>query len=95
MGKKTEIALAAICEALQEHSAEMARHDDRLDNLEKIVQSQAHDIARLEANMQHMRNRSIKSAIDRGVPTKVVAEAYGLSSGRITQIAPRKRPPVC
>lgn len=95
MGVKTETALAAIHDALQEQSAEMAQHGDRLDKLEKIVQSQARDIAALEADVHHLRNRAIQSAIDRGVPTKVVADAHGLSSGRISQIAPRKRPPLC
>lgn len=95
MGVKTKNALAAIHDALQEQSAELAQHDNRLDKLEKIVQSQARDIAALEADVLHLRNRAIQSAIDRGVPTKVVADAHGLSSGRISQIAPRKRSPLC
>ena len=95
MGKKTEHALAAIQEALAEQSSEINEHGSRLDKLEKIVQSQASDIAQLEQQVHHLRNRSIQSAIDRGVPTRVVAQAHGLSSGRISQIAPRKRPPVC
>ena len=95
MGKKTEHALAAIQEALAEQSSEINEHGSRLDKLEKIVQSQANDIAQLEQQVHHLRNRSIQSAIDRGVPTRVVAAAHGLTPGRISQIAPRKRPPVC
>ena len=95
MGKKTEHALAAIQDALEEQASEINEHGSRLDKLEKIVQAQASDIAQLEQQVHHLRNRSIQSAIDRGVPTRVVAQAHGLSSGRISQIAPRKRPPVC
>ena len=95
MGKKTEHALAAIQDALEEQASEINDHSSRLDKLEKIVQSQASDIAQLEQQVHHLRNRSIQSAIDRGVPTRVVAQAHGLSSGRISQIAPRKRPPAC
>jgi len=95
MGKKTEHALAAIQDALAEQATEINEHGSRLDKLEKIVQSQASDIAQLEQHVHNLRNRSIQSAIDRGVPTRVVAQAHGLSSGRISQIAPRKRPPLC
>lgn len=95
MGKKTEHALAAIHEALIEQVAEMKQYGGRLDRLEKIVESQARDIALMETNVQELRDNSIRSAIDRGVPSKVVAVAHGLSRGRISQIAPRKQPPLC
>lgn len=48
MGKKTEHALAAIQEALTEQASEINNHGSRLDQLEKIVRSQATDIASLE-----------------------------------------------
>ena len=95
MGKKTECALAAIKEALTEQAEEINLHDGRLDRLEKIVEAHARDIATMQADMKSMRNNSIRSAIDRGVPSKVVAVAHGLSPGRVTQIAPRKQPPLC
>lgn len=95
MGQKTRKALAAIHEALEEQTAELSQHGGRLDRLEKIVAAQAKDISDLEESLVALRNRSIQSAIDRGVPTKVVAQAHGLSSGRISQISPRKRPPHC
>lgn len=95
MGQKTTRALAAIQEAMTEQANEIAQHDSRINRLEKIVQSQAQDIARMEQNVQELRDRSIKAAIDRGVPTKVVAQAHGLTSGRVSQIAPRKNPPLC
>lgn len=92
MGKKTERALVAIQDALAEQAAEINEHGSRLDKLEKVVQSQATDIAALEQHVQNLRNRSIQLAIDRGVPTRVVAQAHGLTPGRISQLAPRKRP---
>lgn len=95
MGQKTQAALAAIKDALLEQSAELNQHSTRLDRLEKIVEAQAKEIASLEDNVTAMRNGSIRAAIDRGVPTKVVAQAHGLSPGRVSQIAPRKRPPLC
>lgn len=95
MGQKTTRALAAIQEAMTEQASEIAAHDSRISRLEKIVQAQAQDIATMEQSVQDLRNRSIKAAIDRGVPTKVVAQAHGLTSGRVSQIAPRKNPPLC
>ena len=95
MGEKTDLALSAIRDALEEQAAEISQQGSRLDRLEKVVQSQAKDIAQLEADVQNLRNRSIKAAIDRGVPTGIVAQAHNLSPGRISQIAPRKRPPTC
>lgn len=95
MGKKTEKALKAIHEAIKEQATELTEHETRLDALEKIVASQASDIARLEQGLMTLRNRSIQAAIDRGVPTKTVAQAHGLTSGRISQIAPRNSPPRC
>lgn len=91
MGKKTQKALGAIKEAIQEQANELAQHDQRLDKLESIVKSQAAEINALESQMVTIRNLAIKAAIDRGVPTKIVAQAHGLTPGRISQIAPRMR----
>lgn len=91
MGKKTQKALGAIKEAIQEQAEELAKHDQRLDKLESLVKSQAAEINALESQMVTIRNLAIRSAIDRGVPTKVVAQAHGLTPGRISQIAPRVR----
>lgn len=95
MGRKIEEALTAIQEALVEQSAEMAKQGNRLDKLETVVLAQARNIAELEADVKNLRDRAIQSAIDHGVPTKIVAQAHGLSRGRVSQIAPRKRPPLC
>jgi len=90
MGIATDAALVAIDAALREQKSELKQHDNRIDRLEKIVQAQARDIANLEGSVQKLRDQSIKSAVARGVPSKVVAQAHGLSAGRVTQIAPRK-----
>jgi hypothetical protein len=90
VGIKTEAALVAIQAALAEQDTELKQHGNRIDQLEKIVQAQACDIANLESGVQKLRDQSIKAAVARGVPSKVVAQAHGLSPGRVTQIAPRK-----
>ena len=95
MGKKTEAAFAAILDAIAEQSTELSSHDARLGRLEKIVEEQAREIAALETNVMAMRDGSIRAAIDRGVPTNVVAKAHGLTPGRVSQIAPRTRQPRC
>jgi chromosome segregation ATPase len=95
MGKRVDRALEAIKAALSEQAEEINQHDGRLDRLESVVEAQARDIATMQADMKSMRNISIRAAIDRGVQSKVVAAAHGLSRGRVTQIAPRKQPPLC
>ena len=89
MGKKTKKALAAIHEALDEQSEEIARHDSRINRLEKLVEAQARDIAAIERGAMELRNKSIKAAVGAGIPTNIVAKAHNVTSGRISQIAPR------
>ena len=96
MSEKTRKALSAIRDALDEHSTEISRTGNRVDKLEKIVEAQAREIAGLQAGVRELRNESIRTAIARGVATQVVADAHGLTSARISQIAPRKgRTPLC
>ncbi|RXJ10754.1 hypothetical protein [Lelliottia nimipressuralis] len=90
MGKQTRKALSAIQAALEEQASEIAQHDTRLDRLEKIVDTQAKEIAALERGVMEMRNQSIKAAVGGGIPTKIVAQAHNVTPGRISQIAPRK-----
>lgn len=95
MGQRMQQALSAIQGALEENSTEIQQHNERLGRLETIVTSQAHEIARLQDDVMNIRNGSIRAAIDRGVPTRIVAQAHGLTPGRVSQIAPRKQPPQC
>ena len=55
------------------------------------MEQQAKEINQLEEQMTNLRNQTIRSAIDRGVPSHIVAQAHGLSAGRISQIAPRRK----
>ena len=98
MGERVLEALRLVSEAIEEHEQELKEHEQelkgqgkRLDQLENIVSQQAEEINNLEEQIRNLRNQSIRSAIDRGVPSHIVAQAHGLSAGRISQIAPRRR----
>lgn len=56
----------------------------------KILEAQGQDIARLERQVKDLRNCAISAEVRAGVPSKAVAEKYGISAGRVTQIAPRR-----
>lgn len=86
MAKKNHIleAVKSIAAAQQELSATVAKHG-------KIIDSQGRDIAVLERKVMELRNNAIHAEISNGVPTKDVAEKYGVTSSRVSQIAPRKQ----
>lgn len=90
-GYETQMALRAIGEAISAHEKQIQQHDKRLENLEKIVQSQAEDVMDLQLRVRELRDQNIKLAVDNGIPSKKVAELHGISPARVTQIAPRKR----
>ena len=85
MSKKNHIlsALESIAQAHQELERIVSNHC-------KIIESQGRDIAALEQKVMGFRNSAIQAEIANGVPTKHVAEKYGVSSARVSQIAPRK-----
>lgn len=86
MGKATNHildALASIAKAQTDLANTVATHG-------KIIASQGADIANLEQKVMDLRNSAIKAEIANGAPTKSVAEKYGVSSARVSQIAPRK-----
>ena len=91
MSERILEAIRLITEETEEHGKELQNHDERLDTLEKIVEQQAKEINQLEEQMTNLRNQTIRAAIERGVPSNVVAQAHGLSAGRISQIAPRRK----
>ena len=90
-GYETQTALRAIGEALSAHEKQIQQHDRRLENLEKIVQSQAEEVMDLQLRVRELRDENIKLAVDNGMPSKKVAELHGISPARVAQIAPRKR----
>ena len=56
----------------------------------KIIKSQGEDIANLGKKVASLRNCAIKAEIANNIPTKDVATKYGITSARVSQIAPRK-----
>ncbi len=76
-------AIASIAQAHQELERTVSSHG-------KIIESQGKDIAALEKQVMGLRNSAIQAEIANGVPTKLVAEKYRVSSARVSQIAPRR-----
>lgn len=76
-------ALNSIAKAQQELVCRVDTHD-------KIIESQGQDIARLEQQVLALRNQAIQAEIASGERTDSVAQKYGVSSARVSQIAPRK-----
>lgn len=85
MSKKNHIlsAIDSIARAHQELASTVSTHG-------KIIESQGKDIAALEQKLMELRNSAIQAEVASGVPTKSVAEKYGVSSARVSQIAPRR-----
>jgi DNA-directed RNA polymerase specialized sigma subunit len=85
MAKKNHIleAVKSIAAAQLELTETVQKHG-------KIIESQGRDIAELEKKVMELRNNAIQAEIANGVPTKTVADKYGVTSSRVSQIAPRK-----
>ena len=87
MSKKTDHltnAMKSVIAAQQEMDAKVRGHS-------KILIQQGLAIAALEKQVVELRNCAISAEVRSGVPSKAVAEKYGLSAGRITQLAPRNQ----
>lgn len=76
-------ALESIAKAHEELAKTVATHG-------KIIESQGQDIAMLEQKVMELRNSAIQAEVANGVPSKTVADKYGVSSARVSQIAPRR-----
>lgn len=76
-------ALESIAQAHGELEKTVATHG-------KIIESQGRDIAVLEQKVMELRNSAIQAEVANGVPSKAVAQKYGVTSARISQIAPRR-----
>ena len=83
--KKNHIlsAIESIAQAHQELERTVSNHG-------KIIESQGKDIAALEQKVMELRNSAIQAEVANGIPTKNVAEKYGVSSALVSQIAPRR-----
>lgn len=87
--EKIMMALQLIGESQKELSAKVEKIDSRVKNLEKITDIQAVQINELQESVNGLRNSAIRGEIASGKRTKDVAEQFGLSPSRVTQIAPR------
>ncbi len=76
-------ALESIAQAHQDLEKTVSTHG-------KIIESQGRDIAILEQRVMELRNSAIQAEVASGVPSKQVAEKYGVTSSRVSQIAPRR-----
>jgi Mg2+ and Co2+ transporter CorA len=76
-------ALESIVKAQREIDERVTKHD-------KILESQGRDIASLERQVLELRNKAIQAEITNGQRTDDVAKKYGVTSARISQIAPRR-----
>jgi hypothetical protein len=72
-------------EAAQHETAQVVRGHSR------ILEQQGTAIASLERQIVELRNHAIRAEVRAGVASKEVAVKYGLSAGRIAQIAPRRQ----
>lgn len=79
MSKHLIKAMESIAKAQEELSQRVDRHD-------KIISSQGQQIAALEMQVMDYRNNAIRAEVDAGASKKDVADRYGLSRGRITQL---------
>ncbi len=79
-------ALASIAAAQAELKKDVEQHDTVIDSL-------GQHITQLEQKIAELRNSAIQAEVASGVPTKIVAVNYGLSSARVSQIAPRLAQP--
>mgnify|MGYP003419539061 FL=1 len=82
MGKEKKYISQAVA-ALAKAQAAMS---DRLDRHEKIIDSQAQEIAELSQQVLSIRNAAIKTDLDAGLSGREVAQKYQLSPGRVSQI---------
>lgn len=79
-----------LLDAIESIAKAQAELTERVDKHSKIIESQGQDIAALEKKVMDLRNCAIRAEIANDVPTKEVADRYGLTSARVSQIAPRK-----
>lgn len=84
MGKKSAETL--IAEAVVKLAQAQVQIRSDVNRHEKILAVQALQIDTLERNVMELRNAAISADLRLGTPNRQVAEKYGLSPGRISQI---------
>ncbi|HHB1216355.1 MULTISPECIES: hypothetical protein [Enterobacteriaceae] len=81
--------LKYVALAQKELASTVAVQGKKIDNHQKIIDSQGKDIAALEKQVIELRNAAIRAEIRSGERTDSVAQRYNLSPSRVSQIAPR------
>lgn len=101
-GTKTQKLLTQAQDLLRQAQEEMvhdiqhlkdaqAATDARLSRMEAKQDEAAAKINSLQQSLDEIRDSAIRGEIASGQKTKDVADKFGLSSARVSQIAPRRR----
>jgi len=80
--------MAKDIEALK---GKQALTDERLAKMEAKQDEAAEKIGKLQESLDEIRDSAIRGEVASGQKTKDVAHKFGLSSARVSQIAPRRR----
>ena len=80
-----------LLDAVRSIAAAQAQLENTVAAHAKILDNQGVEIAELERQVMRLRNAAIQAEVSAGAPTKFIAEKYGVSPGRVSQIAPRNR----
>lgn len=81
----------AMAEDIEDLKSKQTLTDERLANMEAKQDEAAEKITRLQQSLDEIRDSAIRGEVASGQKTKDVAEKFGLSSARVSQIAPRRR----
>lgn len=80
-----------LLDAVKSIAAAQAQLEQKVAAHTKILDNQGQEIADLERQVMSLRNAAIQAEVASGAPTKFVAVKYGISPGRVSQLAPRNR----
>lgn len=85
------LAQEEMANNIQQLKAAQAATDARLSRMEAKQDEAAVKINSLQQSLDEIRDSAIRGEIASGQKTKDVAHKFGLSSARVSQIAPRRR----
>lgn len=83
MGRREQKHIANALTSLAKAQQAMS---ERLDNHDKVLESQAQEIAELQRKVLDLRNSAIRTDLNAGLSGVEAAKKYELSPGRISQI---------
>lgn len=76
---------------IEEIKAKQSATDARLARLETQQDNSAREIGRLQQSVDDLRDSAIRGEIASGQKSKDVAEKFGMTPARVSQIAPRRK----